>query len=141
MTIAALLLVSALAAPPASSPADDLQAALARYEKLVLSMDHAAIASLFTQDGKVVNAGERPIEGRPAIDAFLRGFSGYKVVRYEIVATRTTINGPAAVQTGPFHQRVRVPDGRVIDVFGTFKAEWILTPDGWRIWRMGTWTP
>jgi hypothetical protein len=60
------------------------------------------------------------------------------VLRYEIVATRTTINGPAAVQTGSFHQRVRVPDGQMIDVFGKFRAEWVRTPKGWRLWRMGT---
>lgn len=138
MTAAALGLLFALAAPVGSSPATELQAALARYEKLVLAMDHAAIAALFADDGEVVNEGQRPILGPAAIDEFLQKFSGYKVIRYEIVATRTTINGPAAVQTGSFHQRVRTPDGQVIDVFGKFKAEWVRTANGWRIWRMGT---
>lgn len=141
MATASLVLVCALAVPVAASPAAELQAALARYEKLVRAMDHAAIAALFTDDGEVVNEGERPIMGPAAIDGFLQTFAAYRVIRYEIVATKTTINGPAAVQTGSFHQRVRVPDGQVVDVFGKFKAEWILTARGWRIWRMGTWTP
>lgn len=135
MIAAALLLATTLAVPAHGS---DLQAALARYEQLVLSMDHAGIASLFVEDGEVDNDGQRPITGPAAIDAFLRTFSAYKVLRYEIVATRTTINDPAAVQTGSFHQRVRLPDGRVVDVFGKFKVEWVWTPQGWRIWRMGT---
>lgn len=138
MTMVMVALATALAAPAHASPAAELQAALAHYEQLVLSMDHAGIASLFVQDGEVDNAGQRPIKGPAAIDAFLRNFSEYKVLRYEIVATRTTINNPAAVQTGSFHQRVRLPDGRVVDVFGKFKAEWLYTAQGWRIWRMGT---
>lgn len=138
MTVGALLLATALAVPAHPSPAVELQAALARYEQLVLSMDHAGIASLFVEDGEVDNDGQRPITGPAAIDTFLRQFSAYKVLRYEIVATRTTINDPAAVQTGSFHQRVRLPDGRVVDVFGKFKVEWVWTAQGWRIWRMGT---
>ncbi|MGH9409553.1 MAG: YybH family protein [Vicinamibacterales bacterium] len=140
MRVAALVLATAVAAAPASAAAE-LQSGLARYEKLVLSMDHAGIAALFTDDGEVDNGGERPIQGPAAIDAFLRQFSSYKVLRYEIVATKTTINDPAAVQTGCFHQRVRLPDSHVVDVFGTFRAEWIRMPSGWRIWRMGTSTP
>lgn len=139
MTPTVLVLAAGLALPP--TPAAHLEAALSRYETMVRSMDHAGIAALFSDDGEIVNVGERPIHGPAAIEAYLRSFSDYKVLRYEIVATRTTINGPAAVQTGSFHQRVRVPDGRTVDVFGTFKAEWILTVRGWRIWRMGTWTP
>lgn len=139
--IAALALSIALPGPEASSSAAGLQAVLAQYAMRVRAMDHAGIASLFADDGEIVNAGERPIEGPAAIDAYLRRFAGYKVLRYEIVATKTTINGPAAVQTGSFHQRVRLPDGRVTDVFGKFKAEWMLTPNGWRIWRMGTVVP
>lgn len=138
MTIAVVVLATAIAAPAPAPKAAALQAALARYERLVRAMDHAGIASLFVQDGEVDNGGQRPIKGPAAIDAFLRGFSDYQVLRYEIVATRTSINDPAAVQTGSFHQRVRLPDGRVVDVFGKFKAEWVYTPQGWRIWRMGT---
>ena len=47
------------------------------------------------------------------------------------------ILGPSALQNGTFKQRVRLPDGKVVESQGTFEAEWDRQPDGsWIVSRM-----
>jgi len=47
------------------------------------------------------------------------------------------ILGPSALQSGTFKQKVRLPDGKVVESQGTFEAEWDRQPDGsWLVSRM-----
>jgi uncharacterized protein (TIGR02246 family) len=122
------------------APAESqVRAALQRYAELVEKMDHAAIAALFTEDGEVVNPGRDPIKGPAAIEAFLKQFSDYHVLNEMMIPQKTQVDGDRANQEGTFKQRVRGPDGNIIDVSGTFTIDWIRDSSGaWRIQRVAT---
>src|SRR5215471_14976453 len=104
----------------AASPESEVRAALERYVRLVQKMDHAGIAAMFAPDGEVVNPGRDPVRGPAAIEAFLKQFAGYHVMRETMVPATTTVDGDRATQSGTYAQRVRAPDGKVIDVSGRF---------------------
>jgi len=113
--------------------------ALARYSKLVRKMDHARIAAMFASGGELWSAGHAPIHGPTAIRSFLEGFAGYHVLANHTDASRTTVVGDSAVQVGTYRQRVRTPEGKVLNVSGGFEAHWVRGPDGaWLIQGMGT---
>jgi len=138
-----LVTMLALHAPvPAAArptPEQDVRAALARYVQLVRKMDHAGIAATFAPDGEIVNPGQDPVRGPAAIEAFLRKFSGYKVLSETMTASTTSVTGANASQTGTYRQTVRTPEGQVLHVSGGFTAEWVRNDAGaWRIRRMAT---
>jgi len=133
---APLLAQGAQIPAPAES---ELRAALQHYAQLIEKMDNAGIAALFTQDGEVVNPGRDPIKGPAAIEAFLKQFSDYRVLSQTMTPQKTLVDGVRAEQEGTFKQRVRGPDGNVIDASGTFTIEWIRDSSGaWRIQRVAT---
>jgi uncharacterized protein (TIGR02246 family) len=124
-----------IAAPPESQ----VRGALQRYVHLVQAMDHAGIAAMFAPDGEVVNPGREPIKGRAAIQAFLEQFAGYQVINEMMVPRATSVDGNHATQTGTYRQRVRGPDGNVLDVSGNFVLDWIRDGSGvWLIQRAAT---
>ena len=123
----------------AESAESQVRAALQHYAQLIGKMDNAGIAALFTQDGEVVNPGRDPIKGPAAIEAFLKQFSDYHVLSEMMIPQKTQVDGDRAEQEGTFKQRVRGPDGNVIDVSGTFTIVWIRDSSGaWRIQRVAT---
>ena len=123
----------------AESAESQVRAALQHYAQLIGKMDNAGIAALFTQDGEVVNPGRDPIKGPAAIEAFLKQFSDYHVLSQTMIPQKTQVDGDHAQQEGTFKQRVRGPDGNVIDVSGTFTIVWIRDSSGaWRIQRVAT---
>jgi uncharacterized protein (TIGR02246 family) len=126
-------------APSETGEGPEIDAMLQRYARRLMSMDNHGIAMMFEPDGMVLNAGEQPIHGRKAIERFLSGFSAYKVLGYTITPLRTVVAGNTATQVGTFWQRVRIPDGKVIEVRGRFDAEWGRDASGaWFLRRMGT---
>jgi ketosteroid isomerase-like protein len=129
-------------APERSAAADKVlvEAALRRYSDLALAMDHAGIAALFAPEGEIVNRGQPPVHGPAAIEAFLSGFVGYKVLNNSTLPSSTLVAGDRAFQQGSYRQRVRKPDGGVIEVSGLFQAEWVRAAASgqWLILRMAT---
>jgi ketosteroid isomerase-like protein len=102
-------------------------------------MDHAAIAALFDPEGEILHEGQVSTHGRAAIESFLESFSKYQVLENRTEPTSTVVHGDTAEQVGSYHQRVRTPDGQVVEVSGSFRAEWIKAASGtWLIKRMGT---
>lgn len=139
MACALMMSAVVLAQAPAAKDQADVEAALARYSKLVLAMDADGIAALYTADGEVRNGDQPPVVGREAIGKFLHEFSGYKVLTNELVVTETRVSGSTAIQRGTFRQSVRVPAGDVVDAHGHFEAEWRRSPNGtWQLAKMTT---
>jgi ketosteroid isomerase-like protein len=141
--VAILLPGCAAATHPRSGSAvrgqHEVRAALAHYATLVKAMDNPAIAAMFTSDGEIVNRGQPSIKGPAAIEAFLQRFSDYHVLSEKLTPASTTVDGNHAAQEGTYRQRVRGPDGHVLNVSGRFIAEWIRDDNGiWRIRKMGT---
>jgi len=121
------------------SPESQVRGALQRYVRLVQRMDHAGIATMFAADGEVLNPGRDPIKGRGAIQAFLEQFAGFEVINEMMVPRTTSVDGSHATQIGTYRQRVRGPDGNIIDVSGKFVLDWIRDGSGvWLIQRMAT---
>lgn len=124
---------------PTSSEEVRVNSALRRYSALVLAMDHSGIAALFAEDGEIANEGQAPIRGRASIQGFLSAFSAYKVLENSTTPSITTVHGKTALQQGSYRQRVRTPQGGVVEVSGNFTAEWVRDSTGeWLIQRMGT---
>src|SRR5262249_60221001 len=86
-----------------------------------------------------VQGGPQPIVGPRAIEAYLRTFDKYKVLAYPATADTTIVHGDRGHQTGPYVQRVTLPNGQTIEVRGRFQVDWERAGDGrWLIRRMGT---
>ena len=116
-----------------------VQSAFGRYCALVLAMDHAGIAAMFSSDGEIVNAGQAPIRGPAAINAFLAGFADYRVLAYSADAPQTHVTGDYASLQSIYHEQVRLPDGNVVAVSGHLEALWRRSPRGrWYVTRMAT---
>lgn len=106
---------------------------------MVTAMDHAGIAAMFTPDGELVNPGQTTIKGRDAIERMLVAFAGFQIVENQTTPTSTSTTGNSATQSGTYHQRVRIPSGAIVNVSGTFRAEWRRASNGqWLIQRMET---
>ena len=102
------------------------------------TMDAERIAGIYARDGELVNAGQGAIKGRDAIEAFLRSFAGYTMLDYALTPTSTAGDKHVVTQKGTFHQRVRTPQGQIVEASGTFTAEWVIEDFVWRIRRMTT---
>jgi len=102
-------------------------------------MDHSALAALFAPDAEVVHTGQAPVRGRAAIHSLFLSFVDYQVLENSTVPSSTVVRGNSGEQVGSYHQRVRTPQGKVVEVSGGFKAEWVRVQSGnWLIQRMET---
>lgn len=136
---ALLLGAAACAAQPKASAEREVETAFRRYCVLLLAMDHAGIAGMFSSDGEIVNAGQAPIRGPAAINAFLAGFSDYHILAYTTDPAQTRVTGDYASLGSIYHERVRLPDGRVVEVSGHLEALWRRSTRGrWYVTRMAT---
>jgi uncharacterized protein (TIGR02246 family) len=103
----------------------------------VCKVDGDAIADMFTEDGEIANPGAS-IKGREEIRKFLNSFKNVTVELNVNTTESITIDGETAVQTGTYKQRAKLADGKVVEVEGHFKAEWIHQENKWLLTRMGT---
>ena len=140
-TLAACTREPRIASAPAAAVSEEarVEAALFRYAQLVLAMDHSALAELFTPEAEISHAGGTPVRGRAAIYSFLSSFVDYQVLEYSIAPASTLIHGDGAAQSGMYRQRVRTPQGQVLEVSGHFEAQWLRDRSGaWLISHMRT---
>jgi ketosteroid isomerase-like protein len=132
-----------LACSPLTGPSPEVAVrsvnlALNQFAQLSRDADSAALARMYTRDGEIVNPGQDPVKGRAAIATFLEKFAEYKVLDYVLTPATTTGDKNGVTQKGTFHQRVRAPEGRIVEASGTFTAEWVLEDFVWHIRRMTT---
>ena len=127
------------AAPAPEAPETGVVAALAAYRQSVLAMNVDASIALMEPDVSVGHGDQPGLVGRDKVEAMLRGFAGYKMQAYTLVADSTTVTGATAQQHGHWVQDVTAPDGKPLHVFGVFDATWHHDADGaWRIAKMHT---
>jgi ketosteroid isomerase-like protein len=112
---------------------------LQRYAQLTLAMDTAGMAAMFAPEGELVNPKVPALRGRDAIAKFLAGYSDYKVLAVEDVATSTLIDGDTSEQLGTYRQKVRAPDGQIFEATGRLEINWVHTAPGvWLILQLAT---
>lgn len=117
----------------------DVVAALGAYRQSVLAMNVDASVALMEPDIAISHGDQAGLVGRDKVAAMLRGFAGYKVQAYTLVAESTTVTGATAHQHGHWIQDVTAPDGKPLHVSGVFDATWHHDADGaWRIAKMHT---
>jgi len=105
----------------------------------VLEMNVDKSVALMEPDIALSHGDQPELVGRDKVDAMLRGFAGYKVTAYTLVADQTIVTGDSAQQHGHWAQDVNAPDGKAMHMSGTFDATWHHDADGaWRIAKMHT---
>ena len=126
----------------AASSASAIRLQLDRYRTAVMAMNYDAIASVFGANASLSHDQQPPITSRDSIRTFLMSFSAYHVTAYELVADSQTVSGADARSDGHYTQTVRIPDGTIVTVTGTFITQWRREADGiWRIIVMHTASP
>jgi ketosteroid isomerase-like protein len=114
-------------------------ARLQHYSALVLAMDSAGIAAMYSADGELVNPSQPPVHGREAIMKYISSFSDFKVLSNADTAASILIDGDTAEQLGNYHQSVRSPEGRLFDVSGRLEISWVRdAPGEWMIQQLAT---
>ena len=118
---------------------DQLREATQEYAARVAAMDNAAIAALFTTDGEMVVVGQPSVRGRDAIRRHLETFKEFHVEMELLTADTVAARGNSGRVEGTYRQRVRVPAGDVVEVHGTYVAEWMRERNStWHIRRVLT---
>lgn len=119
------------AAPaPAVPQAAQVRAALGAFEGAVRAMASEALVGFYEETATVSHGQEPAIVGRPAIRSLLAAFRDCKVLAYDLVPETLTLGPGIAEQGGRYQQTVLTPDGRRLEVRGTFRATWRVQPDG-----------
>jgi uncharacterized protein (TIGR02246 family) len=126
--------------PVEQGPATEraVEQAAQRYGSLLLAMDAAGVANMYTPEG-VWERASGPLTGRDAIRNALANPNGVTVLGVEMKTSYIAYNGPAVVQTGDISQTVKLPNGRTTTSSARFEATWVRTQEAdWRILRMVT---
>ena len=117
----------------------EIRQATRNYSGLIVAMDHAAIAAMYTKDGEMSAEGEPTIRGPDAIRAHLETFKDFHVLSEILTTDSISVEGNTARVVGTYHQRVRVPAGDTVMAAGEYMADWLRDPAGqWRVRRMTT---
>ncbi len=126
----------------ADADVTQVEARLTRYDQLVKVLDAKGIAAMFTTDGETQHEGQPAVRGRDALERLYASFAGYEILENSTTPSSTTVTGNTAKQTGSYHQKVKAPDGNLLEVSGSFQADWLKTEAGeWLIRRMFTKSP
>src|SRR5262245_2054913 len=121
----------------ATTPESEVEAAMQRYNQLILAMDAEGIAAMYTEDGQLGD-GPQAVRGREAIRDFLASFTDVTVLAYSTTTDSMTVSGDTAVQTGTYEQRARLASGRTVTVRGTYRAEWVRQDGQWLSQKLTT---
>jgi ketosteroid isomerase-like protein len=114
---------------------DEIEQAMNNYDSLILKQDAAAIAQVFTPDGKLGDAAT----GRDAIQKLLSQITGFKVIEQSSTTTGIQIRGDSALQQGTYIQRGVDARNDTVKAMGTFTCKWKwMEGEGWKIARIVT---
>ena len=112
-----------------------VEAAMKKYDALILQLDAAGIAHMFTEHGRLGNMAT----GQDSIRKFLSAFKGISVLTQSSVTDSIILKDNKAVQQGHFRQSDIISGKDTVLVKGTFTAHWIWAgKNGWRLESMET---
>ena len=137
-----ILLAGAIQADPPNVPAPTLVARLwAQYKERLMKHDAAALAELFADDARLMEANADDIVGRPTIEARLERAFAQRVRPVDLRVTPREVRRFSGFiyDQGDSIQTV-APTGdprRAYDVYGRYFAVWAEQPDGqWKLSRL-----
>ena len=106
-------------------PAVDLNASLAKYDRLMTTMNPDSISLMFAEDRMLGVEGSNSISGRETIRNYFASFQGaVTVLANESKGTSSEEFGDSIVQKGSYRQSV-VMHTDTIDAYGNFRAVWV----------------
>jgi ketosteroid isomerase-like protein len=112
-----------------------VEAAMKKYDGLILKLDADAISLLYTPDG---NLGNIAI-GRDSIKSFLSTFKNIMVLSQSSTTSSIVISGDSAIQKGSYLQTDLISDKDTVKVKGDYETVWQwIKPKGWLIKKMTT---
>ena len=139
LSSALLLAACTVSTPMPASPEAAVSQRLAHYAELLRRQDSFALSAMFEPAGFMAHQGQPSIVGRSAIQIFLESFASYKVLAYELQLKSSIAQGRTVQQTGTYAQTGLTPEGRTLQVSGTFTAIWQQEQSGqWLIQSMRT---
>lgn len=111
-----------------------------QYANRLAAMDSAAIASMFAPDGVVEIPGGASVRGPAEIQGFLDRFRNFHVLSETMTTDAVTVEDGTAHSSGTWHQRVRLPEGKIVEVHGTYAIVWRRAPSpaAWQIEKIST---
>lgn len=110
--------------------AGDPNTSLAKYDRLMTTMNADSISSLFTEDGMLGVEGSNSISGRETIRNYFASFEGaVTVLANESKSISLDEFGDSIVQKGSYRQSV-VMHSDTIDAQGNFRAVWVPGKNG-----------
>jgi len=112
-----------------------VEAAMKKYDGLILKLDAGAISLLYTPDG---NLGNIAI-GRDSIKKFLSSFKNVRVLSQSSTTSSIIISGDSAVQKGSYLQTDLISEKDTVKVKGDYETVWQwIKQKGWLIKKMTT---
>lgn len=134
-----VLLAGCATQPDTRKQKQEVAARLRHYSDLMLAMDSRALADMFAPEGEIVNPRRPPVRGRAAIREFLASYSDFKVLSNEDTQESIVVEGATAEQLGTYRQKVRTPEGTLLEVSGRFEFAWVQDGSGnWLIQQAAT---
>ena len=138
--LAALALLAACATPGRLPPGDEagLQAALQAYALATATMDAHALGQAYAPRGALVDwKGVRHV-GPEAVEAYLRGFTGFRVLESLMTVEEARAEGERVRQRGRAYQRVVLPGGEAVEAVVRFDATWVKEGGRWLLEELST---
>lgn len=112
LAVGALALTATGALAQAGAETAGITKTRAAFEKAVTAQDAAAIAKLFTADGTEMPPNAPAAKGRPAIEAYHKGFAQQFMNHgFSLAATETKIAGDTAYEAGTYKQTLMAMKG------------------------------
>jgi len=134
------LAASAKASPSALDPTEErgrIEAATIRIWQAVARGDSATILADYADDALILGSGAPMLQGKPAIEAFLKGlFGGNTLSDVKGDVTDIMISGDLAVETGTYAMTITPKNGKAVADKGKYIHVWKKSIDGsWKIVR------
>lgn len=107
----------------------DVEAAMNKYDEMILHTDPKGIAAMFTADGELAAPGMNSIHGRDSIQKFLEQFAVVNVLEQKSTTDSIGWSGDTAIQYGTYYQKANV-NNVIAEARGMFEAKWITDADG-----------
>ena len=113
----------------------EVERALANYDRLIKKMDADSISLMYTANGELGDIAR----GRDSIRKFLSTFTNVEVLSVSSSSEKIDLEKDTIIQSGRYNQLALINHRDTVRPTGTYVARWIWQEnEGWKIQRMTT---
>ena len=113
---------------------DEILDNIRAFSKAYVEGDYDAIADSYSEDGKIMPAGARIIEGKEAIKKRWMVTDGSKILNHEINPSEIFFLGNYAYDYGYYNGKTESSDGRISTWKGKYVIVWKKIDGNWKIY-------